>query len=57
MNKEKIIKIILDFENEMLAEYNETYKTFGYYDTSTQRLQCKLAVLSKLKDMLELNED
>lgn len=55
MNKEQIIEIILDFENEMLGEYNETYKAFGYYDTSAQRLQSKLAVLSELKDRLELN--
>lgn len=57
MNKEEMIEIILDFENEMLGEYNETYKAFGYYDTSAQRLQSKLAVLSELKDRLELNED
>lgn len=55
MNKEQIIQIILDFENEMLGEYNELYQAFGYYDTSTQRLQSKLAVLSELKDRLELN--
>ena len=55
MDKEEILKVILDYEIELLDEYNDTIKAFGYYDKSSQRLQTQLVVIYNLKDKLNFN--
>jgi hypothetical protein len=57
MNKEEMIKIILDYSVELRDEYNEMVGAFGYKDASAQRLQTKYTTLLILIEKLKLNEN
>lgn len=57
MNKEEMIEIILDYKDELRDEYNDMLSSFGFRDSSTERLQNKYTTLLLLIEKLGLNEN
>ena len=57
MNQKEMIEIILDYSVELRDEYNDMLSSFGYRDSSTERLQTKYTTILLLIEKLGLNEN
>ena len=56
MKKEKIIEIILSYEQELKENYKENSDAFGFADEDTQRAITKLFVIEELLERLNLEK-
>jgi hypothetical protein len=56
MKKEKIIEIILSYEQELKENYEENRDAFGFADEDTQRAVAKWIVMSELLTRLNLEK-
>lgn len=56
MKKEKIIEIILNYEQELLENYHENRDAFGFLDESTERAVVKWIVIDELLTRLNLEK-
>ena len=54
MNKEKMIEIILSYEQELKENYKENSEAFGFSDEDTQRSVTKWLVINELLERLNL---
>lgn len=57
MNKEEMIEVILNHQNEIQEHYNVCCKEFGYYDQATLRNQTQLATILLLTEKLGIDEN
>jgi hypothetical protein len=56
MNKEQMLKIILDYQKELRENYEENRDAFGHADEDTQRAVAKWLVIDELVERLNLNK-
>jgi hypothetical protein len=56
MKKEKIIEIILAYEQELKENYDENRDAFGYGDKDTERAGTKWIVIDELLNRLKLGK-
>jgi hypothetical protein len=56
MKKEKIIEIILNYEQELKENYKENSEAFGFSDEDTQRAVVKWIVIEELLTRLNLQK-
>jgi hypothetical protein len=56
MNKEKMIKEILAYEQELKYNYKENSDAFGFSDDSTQRAVTKWLVMDELLERLNIEK-
>lgn len=56
MKNEKMIEIILSYEQELLENYNENSAAFGFSDEDTQRAVTKWIVIRELLTRLNLEK-
>jgi hypothetical protein len=56
MEKEEMIKTILQFEQELWTERNEMFEAFGLNDQGTKRAIIKWCAISELIDKLKIEK-
>jgi hypothetical protein len=56
MERDEMIKIILDFEKELWTERNEMFEAFGLNDQGTKKAIAKWVSVSLLIDKLKIEE-
>jgi TusA-related sulfurtransferase len=56
MNKEEMIEVILAYEKELIENYKENAKAFGYTDKDSERAFSKWNVIDELIERLNLQK-